>query len=329
MNIALIYDWIAFMGGGERVLSNLIELYPEAPVYTILCNKSKIEEPIKSANVITSYLQKNGKEISNHRRLFPFMPTAIESFDLNAYDVVLSTSSCVAKGVITKPDCVHICYCLSPMRYAWEFSYETANQMAGKNKLVNKFLKYFLTFIRMWDYDSAARVDYFVAISNHVAKRIKKHYHRDCAVIYPPVRCDLFHPSEIDGDYYLCVSRLQEYKRIDLAIEACNRLKKRLVIIGTGPDEEKLKSMAGPTIEFLGRVSDEETKKYYAECKAFLFPGEEDFGITPLEAQASGRPVIAYGRGGALETVIEGKTGIFFQNRQWKALLQQLVGVKA
>lgn len=322
--IALVHDWLPFMGGAERVLSDFVEVYPDAPIYTLLCNKDKMEEPIASAKIITSHLQKGNKEIKNHRKLFPFMPTAIENFDLNGYDVVLSDSSSVAKGVITSPATVHICYCHSPMRYAWEFSHEYAGQMAGKGKLKNKILNYFMTGIRLWDYASAARVDYFIANSAHVAKRIKKHYKRDAVVIHPPVRCNLFSLSDVDGDYFLCVSRLQEYKRVDLAIQACNELGVKLKIIGAGPDEAKLKAMAGPTIEFLGRASDEVMKQCYAECKAFLFPGEEDFGITPLEAQASGRPVIAYGKGGALETVIEGKTGTFFAEQTVESLVDAM-----
>ena len=169
MKIALVHDWLPTMGGAERVLSNFVELYPDAPIYTLICNHSKMEEPIKSSKIITSYLQKKNKECNNHRKLFPFMPTAIESFDLNEFDLVISSSSCVAKGVITNPNSVHICYCHSPMRYAWEFSYEYAGKMTGKSKIVKKLLNYFLTFMRVWDYSSAARVDYFIANSENVA----------------------------------------------------------------------------------------------------------------------------------------------------------------
>ncbi len=328
MKIALVHDWLPFMGGAERVLADFVEIYPDAPIYTLLYNESKIEEPIRSAKIITSYLQKPGKEIKDHRRLFPFMPTAIESFDLNEYDVVLSSSSSVAKAVITNPSCVHICYCHSPMRYAWEFSYEYAGKMAGKGKIKNKLLNYFLTCIRAWDYISSGRVDYFIANSEHVAKRIWKHYRRDSVVIHPPVRCNLFNISEEDGDFFLCVSRLQEYKRIDLAIQACTKLGAKLKVIGDGPDKEKLKAMAGPTVEFLGRAPDDLMKDCYAKCKALLFPGEEDFGITPLEAMASGRPVIAYGKGGALETVIEGKTGVFFKEQTVESLTEAMLNFK-
>lgn len=324
MKIALVHDWLPFMGGAERVLSDFVEAYPGAPIYTLLCNYSKIEEPIKSANIITSNLQKDGKEIANHRKLFPFMPTAIEKFNLNDYDIVLSSSSSVAKAVITNPATLHICYCHSPMRYAWEFSYEYAEKMAGKGKIKNKILDYFLTFIRLWDYSSAARVDYFIANSENVAKRIWKHYRREAVVIHPPVRCNLFNISDEDGDFFLCVSRLQEYKRIDLAVKACTKLGLKLKVIGDGPDRKKLQSLAGPTVEFLGRASDETMKECYAKCKAYLFPGEEDFGITPLEAMASGRPVIAYGKGGALETVIEGKTGVFFHEQTVDSLIDAI-----
>lgn len=323
MKIALVHDWLPTMGGAERVLSDFVELYPDAPIYTLICNRSKMEEPLKSANIITSHLQKK-KEITNHRKLFPYMPTAIESFDLTGYDVVLSSSSSVAKGVITHPDSLHVCYCHSPMRYAWEFSYEYAAKMSGRGKLVQKLLDYFLTWIRVWDYASAARVDYFIANSENVAKRIKKHYRRDAIVIPPPVRCNLFNISEEDGDFFLVVSRFQEYKRVDIAIEACNRLGLKLKIVGDGPDAKKLKAMAGPTVEFLGRASDDEVKELYKHCRAFLFPGEEDFGITPLEAMASGRPVIAYGKGGALETVVDGVTGLFFKEQTADSLVEAL-----
>ncbi|NME82452.1 glycosyltransferase [Clostridium sp. SM-530-WT-3G] len=315
MKIALVHDWLPFMGGAERVLSNFIELFPGAPVYTTICNREKIDSPIKEAKIITSHLQKNKKEIKNHRRLFPFMMTAIESFNLNEYDVVLSDSSCIAKGVITPPSTLHICYCHSPMRYAWEFSHEYAEKMAGKGGIKAKLLRHFLSFVRLWDNVSADRVDYFIANSENVAKRIRKHYKREAIVIHPAVRCNLFELSDIDEDYYLMVGRLQEYKRVDIAVQAFNKLGLPLIIIGDGPDRVRLESMAKSNVKFLGRKSDQEIKDYYSKCKAFIFPGEEDFGITPLEAMASGRPVIAYKKGGALETVVENMTGVFFEKQ--------------
>jgi len=324
MKIALVHDWLPFMGGAERVLTNFLELYQDAPIYTTICNRSRLDSPLKEANIITTSLQKKGKEIENHRRLFPFMPTAIESFDLNEFDIVLSDSSSIAKGVITSPDTMHICYCHSPMRYAWEFSHEYAGKMVGKGGLKAKLLSYFLTGMRLWDNASSDRVDYFIANSQNVSKRIWKHYRRESVVIHPPVRCNLFNISDIDEDYFLIVSRLQEYKRIDIAIEAFNELGLPLVIIGDGPDRKKLEVMAKNNIKFLGRESDEVIKEYYAKCRAFIFPGEEDFGITPLEAMASGRPVIAYRKGGALETIIEDKTGVFFDNQTYEDLVDTI-----
>lgn len=324
MKVALIHDWLPFMGGAERVLTNFLEIYPEAPIYTTICNRDNLDGILKDADIRKSYLQKGRKEIKNHRNLFPFMPTAIESFNLNEYDIVLSSSSSVAKAVITKPDTLHICYCHSPMRYGWEFSHEYAGKMAGKKGIKAKILSYFLTGIRIWDNVSADRVDYFIANSENVAKRIWKHYRRESVVIHPPVRCSLFNISDVNENYFLIVSRLQEYKRIDLAVEAFNELGLPLVIIGDGPDREKLEKMAKPNIKFLGRESDEVIKEHYARCRAFIFPGEEDFGITPLEAQASGRPVIAYGKGGALETVLNNETGIFFNEQKVESLIKAI-----
>ncbi|MDU2265751.1 glycosyltransferase [Clostridium celatum] len=320
MKVALIHDWLPFMGGAERVLSNFLELYPKAPIYTTICNREKLDGIIKDAEIKTSYLQRGKKEISNHRRLFPFMLTAIEKFNLNDYDIVLSSSSSVAKGVITPPDTMHICYCHSPMRYGWEFSHEYAGKMAGKGGIKGKVLSYFLTGVRLWDRCTADRVDYFIANSENVANRIWKHYRKESVVIHPPVRCNLFKPSEIDEDYFLILSRLQEYKRIDIAIEAFNNNGLPLIVIGDGPEREKLEKAAKGNIKFLGRQPDDVIKEYYSKCKAFIFPGEEDFGITPLEAQASGRPVIAYGKGGALETIVDGVTGIFFYEQSAEAL---------
>ena len=251
------------------------------------------------------------------------MPTAIESFDLNDYDIVLSSSSCCAKGVITNPRSVHICYCHTPMRYAWEYFFEYTEHMHG---IKLKVISYLMTLIRMWDAISANRVDFFIANSQNVANRIRKHYHRDAKVINPPIDTNYFTIDETvkSEDFYLCVSRLVKYKRVDLAVQACNKLGRKLVVIGQGAELDYLKSIAGSTVDILGRQSDDVVRDYYRRCKALIFPGEEDFGMIPLEVQACGRSVIAYGRGGALETVIDGRTGLFFRNQTVDSLVDAI-----
>ena len=248
------------------------------------------------------------------------MPRAFEALDLTEYDLVLTSSTACAKGVITRSDALQICYCHTPMRYAWEFYYEYIREM---NKVKKAIVAFFMHKIRMWDRLAADRVDYFIANSNYIKGRIAKYYRRDSKVIFPPVNTHLYH-IEPKEDFYLIVSRMVQYKRVDLAIEAFNRLGLPLVIIGGGPEEKKLKAMAKENIRFMGRLSDEEIVSYYARSKAFIFPGEEDFGITPIEAQASGTPVIAYGKGGALDTVIDGKSGILFPEQTVEQLVQAI-----
>ncbi|MCI8717711.1 MAG: glycosyltransferase [Lachnospiraceae bacterium] len=324
MKIAIVHDWLPFMGGAENVVTNMMEVFPEAVLYTSICNKDRLTGKLKETEIVTTHLQKKKKEIINHRKLFPFMPTAMESIDLTSYDIVISSSSSVAKSVITGPDTLHICYCHTPMRYGWEFMHNYIGELSGKGRFKNKLKSYFMSFMRVWDYASSARVDVYVANSVNVAKRIKKHYRRDAYVIHPPVRGNIFQISNENGDFYLCVSRLQEYKRVDIAVEACTKLNVPLVVIGDGPEQQKLKKMAGSCVKFLGRVSDDVIREHYGKCKAFLFPGEEDYGITPLEAQASGRPVIAYGKGGVLETVIDGETGVFFKEQTVESMIEAI-----
>ena len=321
MRLAIVHDWLTNMGGAERLVINFKELYPESPIYTTIYNSEKLDKELKNIDVRTSFLQNKKNATTNHQKYFPFMPMAFESFDLNEYDIVLSSSTSCAKGVITNPDTMHVCYCNSPMRYGWEFYYEYTKNM-GKLKKV--LVKYLMNYMRIWDVSSSKRVDYFIANSENVAKRIWKHYRRESVVIHPAVRTKVFNISEIDEDYFLVMSRLVPYKRIDLAVKAFNELGLPLIVIGGGPDLEKLKSIAKGNIKFLGRQPDEVVKEYYAKCRAFIFPGEEDFGITPVEAQASGRPVIAYGKGGALETVVEGKTGLFFYEQTVEALKEAI-----
>lgn len=313
MNIALVHDWLPFMGGAERVVTNFLEVFKGAPIYTSIYNRERLEGILRDSDIHGSFLQNIKSARKDHRKFLPLMPTAFESFDLNKYDVILSSSSSCAKGIITKPSTCHICYCHSPMRYAWEFYYE---YIEGLSKLKKFIIKYIMNYMRIWDSASSNRVDYFIANSQNVANRIWKYYKRECVVICPPVRSKFFEIGENKSDYFLIVSRLQEYKRVDLAIDTFNDLKLPLIIIGDGPMRDKLvKRVTSNNIKFLGRQSNEVIKKYYSEAKGFLFPGEEDFGITPLEAQASGTPVIAFKKGGALETVVEDKTGVFFSEQ--------------
>lgn len=317
--IAIAHDWLTNMGGAEKVVINFKQIYKEAPIYTVSYNEKNLDKELKNIDVRTSFIQNLPKGNVKHQMYLPFMPTAWEQFDFNEYDVVLSSSSSCAKGIITSPDTVHICYCHSPMRYAWEFYNEyMEREKMGK---IKKFLvKYIMNYIRIWDRVSADRVDYYIANSKNVAKRIYKHYGIQADVIHPPVKGSYFNISDVDEDYFLMVSRLVPYKRVDLAVEAFNELGLPLVVIGGGSQLENLKSIAKPNVKIMGRQPDEVIKEHYSKCRAFIFPGEEDFGITPLEAQASGRPVIAYGKGGALETVIDDQTGVFFEEQTVESL---------
>lgn len=320
---AIVHDWFCNMGGGDKVAESFLEVVGDSPIYTSCYLEKSLTPRLREADIRASFLQKwlNQKK-DNHQSFLPLMPTAFENFDLNEYDLILSSSSCCAKGVITNPNAIHICYCHTPMRYAWEYFGEYTERM-GKNK---KFLAGLLmNYMRVWDVASTKRVDYFIANSKNVANRIWKHYRRNAEVICPPIDTQYFVPGKEDGDFYLCVSRLVKYKRIDLAVKACNKLKKQLVVIGQGAELEYLRQLAGPTVTIMGRQPDSVILEHYQKCKAFLFPGEEDFGMTPLEAQACGRPVIAYGRGGALETVIEGKTGIFFEKQTEDSLAEAIL----
>lgn len=312
MKLAIVHDWLTNMGGAEQVIINFKEIYPEAPIYTTFYNPDNLDEKLRNLDVRTSFLQKK-KMVTNHKKYFPLMPLAFKLFNLKEYDVVLSSSTCCAKGV-KAPNGIHICYCNTPMRYAWEKREEYIKDMNPIKKFI---LRIFLTFMRIWDKNSSKRVDYFIANSTAVSERIKRCYNRESTVINPPVRCNLFNISDTDGDYYFVLSRLVGYKRFDLAVQACKELGKKLIVIGDGPEKEKIEKIADgdKNIIFLGRQPDDVVKKYMSECKALLFPGEEDFGIVPVEAQACGRPVIAYGKGGALDSVIDGKTGVFFKEQ--------------
>lgn len=317
MKIAIIHDWLTNMGGAERIIRILHSLFPEAPIYTVVYDKENMPEDFRQMDIRTSFIQRMPFGVKKYQAYLPLMPTAVEQLDLREYDLVISSSTACAKGVLTRSDAIHLCYCNTPMRYAWDMYHEYVEK---KGTLTKAAIAILMNYIRLWDRLSADRVDYFIANSHNVANRIKKHYRRDAKVIYPPVDTDYYTPSNNIDTYYLIVSRLVPYKRVDLAVEVFNELGLPLIVIGEGSELETYQKRAKSNITFYGRLSDEEVRQYYSRCKAFIFPGEEDFGIAPLEAQACGRPVIAYGKGGALETVVHGKTGIFFEQQNHDAL---------
>ncbi|HKP53680.1 MAG TPA: glycosyltransferase [Chloroflexia bacterium] len=325
MNIALAHDDLIQYGGAERVVDVLHDIYPAAPLYTAVYAKGQMPAHYRRWKIYTSFMQKLPGIAKFHQLYLPLYPTAFETFDLSSYDVVLSSSSRFAKGVITEADALHVCYCHAPMRFAWNYhSYMEGERAASKARFV---LPLVMNYVRLWDEASAGRVDAYIANSRVTARRIRKRYRRQATIINPPVNTSLYTPRA-DGsanDYFLIVSRLIPYKRIDLAVDAFSKLGLPLKIVGKGRQEAALRARAGSNVEFVGSVSDEKLKALYAGCKAFIFPGEEDFGISPLEAQASGRPVIAYGAGGALETVIPGVTGDFFTEQTPDALAETVI----
>lgn len=324
MKVALVHDYLNQMGGAERVVLAFHELFPEAPLYTSIYDPGRVDSAFRNIDIRTSFMQKLPLVKKHHQPFLPLYPFAMERLDLRGYDLVLSSSSAFGKGVITRPGTMHICYCHTPMRWCW--NYDEYVEREGLGRLPRAVLPFIITGLRVWDQTTAMRVDHFIANSPVVAERIAKYYRRESVVIPPPVEASrfLFDPTTQPEDYFLIVSRLLPYKRIDLAIQACNALHVPLVIVGSGRDEQRLKQLAGPTIRFLGRLSDDEVLHYYAHCRALLLPGEEDFGIAPLEAQASGRPVIAYGAGGALASVVDGVTGKFFAAQTLESLSSTL-----
>jgi glycosyltransferase involved in cell wall biosynthesis len=324
MKIALIHDHLNQIGGAERVLLTLGDIFPDAPIYTLLYDARRIADFFRDRDIRTSFIERLPGGRRHFQWFLPMMPTAFESFDLSAFDVVLSSSSALSKGVICHPHQLHISYCHTPTRYLWSDYHEYLEKLP-QGRIVRTVLPMYLTRLRMWDYQAAQRVDHFIANSQWVADRIARYYQRPSTVIYPPVDTGYFHLGDHDGDYYLIVSRLRPYKKVDLAIQACNRLKLPLVIAGSGGDEARLRRMAGPTITFRGRVPEHEKRDLLAGAIAFLHPQEEDFGITAVEAQAAGTPVIAFGRGGATETVRDEETGLFFHEQSWEALADAIL----
>lgn len=304
MRVAIIHDWLTGMRGGENCLEVFCEVFPDADLFTLIHIPGSVSPTIEKLNIQTSFLQHLPMSYSHYREMLPLMPNAIRMFELRDYDFILSSSHCVAKGVLGGPNTYHLCYCYTPMRYAWS-AYE---EYFGDGRVkwpMTLFIPKIMKYLRRWDFESNSGVNDFVAISHAVSERIQKYYERSSKILYCPVNTDLFRPtSESRDDYYLVVSAFAPYKRIDLAVKAFNFLGLPLKVVGGGQDFESVRKIANSNIEFLGWKTGKPLVDLYSKCRAFIFPGEEDFGITPLEAQACGRPVIALGAGGALETVI-------------------------
>lgn len=321
--VALVHDHLIQDGGAERVLKVLQEIWPTAPIFTLLYHPTQVPFFSKK-DIRTSFLQKLPFSLKKYQWYLPLMPSATEHYDLSAYDIVISSSSAFSKGVITRHDALHVCYCHTPTRYLWSDTNSYVSEL-HQPKIIKKFIPLLLSHLRLWDKQAADRVDQFIANSKTVRNRIEKYYRRPSYVIHPPVEVDTFSLNTNEKTFFLAGGRLVAYKRFDLVIKACNRLQLPLKIFGTGPLQKSLQQMAGPTVKFLGRVSDQEKKDLYEQCLAYIHPQEEDFGITAVEAMAAGRPVIAYKKGGALETIQEGVTGIFFQEQIWEDLADKLL----
>jgi glycosyltransferase involved in cell wall biosynthesis len=325
MRVALAHDWLTGMRGGEKVLEALCELYPAADIFTLFHARGSVSEAIERHHITTSLVQKLPLARSQYRRYLPLFPTAIEQFDLDPYDLVISSSHCAAKAVVAAGRAHHLCYCHSPMRYAWDqfdayFGPERVGQFASR-----WIYRPMLGRLARWDAATAAHVGRFIANSQHVAGRIRRYYNREATIVYPPVDTIFYHPdTTVPESHFLIVSALVPYKRIDVAIAACRRVGARLRIVGDGPDRARLEDQANGAVEFAGHLRDEEIRDEYRRATAVLMPGEEDFGIVPVEAQACGRPVIALARGGSLETVIQRETGLLFESPTVESLATAL-----
>jgi len=333
LRVAIVHYWFVRVRGGERVLETLAGMFPQADIFTLVLDPKALPPSLRSRKFTTSFLQKIPGIKRHYKKFLPLFPLALEQFRLDEYDLVISSESGPAKGVLARPHTCHICYCHTPMRYAWDMyhQYRAGKGMGAASRSIFGLAAHYM---RLWDFASAARVDYFVANSKNVAARIFKYYRRRATVINPPVAVSAGYISSKAEDYYLLVSQLVDYKRADLAIDVCNRLRRPLRIVGEGEEYVRLRRLAGPTVKFLGHLPDQEVRENYACCRALLFPGEEDFGIVPVEAQSFGRPVIAFGRGGVLETVVggvptssfapESSTGVFFAEQSAESLAEAI-----
>jgi len=322
MRVALVHDYLNQYGGAERVLEAFCEIWPEAPIFTLIYDERRTGGAFAGRKIKTSFLQKVPFVKAHHRPFLMFMPLAVEQFDLSKYDLVISDTASFAKGVITRPKTLHICYCHTPTRYVWDDSHKYIEEF-NYPSFVKKIIPPFLNYLRLWDEAASSRPDKYLTNSHFVASRIKKYYNQEAKVIYPPVRTSNFYIGQ-PRDYFLAVARFLPYKKIDLAIRAFNKLGWSLKIIGDGPERKRLQKLANSNIEFLGLVDEKMLQDYYARCCAFVFPQEEDFGISAVEAMSSGRPVVAYRGGGALEIIKENETGIFFEQQSVESLIGAL-----
>lgn len=328
LKVAIVHDWLVDIGGAEKVVAELFGMFPNSDVYTLIAKKVTVER-LGLERVRQSYLGRIPFASKFYRFALPLFPTAIESFDLSGYDLIISSSSSVAKGVITSSKQLHVCYCHSPARYMWDLSWQYLHDKENAcawGRLYGFFLRLFIKKLRIWDVVSANRVDYFVANSLYVKRRIEKVYRRKSEVVNPPIDTDKFNLAlDVRGDYYFTASRLVAYKKIDVIIEAFSLLPtKHLVVCGDGLEKSRLEGMAGLNVTFVGRLEDCDVVKFMQQAKAFIFAADEDFGIVPVEAQACGCPVICYGCGGVLETVVDGETGVYFESQSPKAIVNAI-----
>jgi glycosyltransferase involved in cell wall biosynthesis len=326
LRVAIVHHWFISLAGGERVVNTIASMFPQSDVFTLFLDKQKLPSALHQHRITTSFLDKIPAARKAHRYFLPFYPLAVEMLDLSGYDLIISSDSGPMKGVVTDPHATHICYCYSPMRYLWDAHSAYLGRMPALTRTLFRPVSH---YVRNWDYSAAQRVDHFIAISQYIARRIRKYYRRDSTVIHCPVDTSQGFLADTHEDYYLTVGRLVPYKRTDILIDACRKLGRRLVIVGDGPEMKRLKKKSTKNIEFLGEVDDGRLRDIYARCRAFLFAADEDFGLVPLEAQSYGRPVIAFGKGGALETVVgtyapirrdnskevNGITGVFFEDQ--------------
>ena len=321
--VAIVHEWFTSMRGGEKCVEALCEIFPRATLFVLVHRKNSVSPFLERMPIRTSFIQHLPFSLSRYRYYLPLFPTAVQQFDMSGFDLVISSNHCVAKGVRTLPQTLHICYCHTPMRYIWDLYDEYFGK--GRAGLLTRLgMKTFLGYLRKWDVAASKHPHHFIANSHHVKSRIQKLYDRDADVIHPPVDTSRFQVSSHDDGYFLIVSALVPYKRIDLAIQAVNEAGDPLVIAGSGPEDQRLRRIAGPTVKFVGWQPDDRVRDLYARCRALIFPGEEDFGIVPVEAMASGKPVIAFGKGGACETVHETgsvKTGILFKEQTVDSLI--------